>query len=170
MKNNTPQEEKTEFSRIIKFNEWLDHQSHMEFQLVEHEKKKLEQRLDVGKIHQFSLSLKIKRIEKDLIDFDIDGIITAEWENHKGEIFTSKEDFKTKVLHSTLSVAYDELLEDVEYTEDGIVDVGEIATQYLIIMIDEKYADLHNESLSKDNEPKHNPFSILKNLKDEQTD
>lgn len=171
MKKIPPQDEKPEFSRIIKFNEWLDNQSHMHFQLEENEKKKLEHRLDVQDIHYFKLDLQIQRIEENLIDFDIKGTVSAEWKNHKNEIFSIQDNFNTKILHSSLSVSYDEFIEDIEYTDDGIVDIGEIATQYLIIMIDEKYSDLQNTHLTQEPElePKHNPFSVLKNLTDDHT-
>lgn len=169
MKKNSNQDEKPEFSRIIKFNEWNDNQSHMHFQLEENEKKKLMHRLDVQDIHYFKLDLQIKRIEENLIDFDIKGTISAEWKNIKNDVFSVQDDFNTKILHSSLSVSYDELIEDIEYTEDGIVDIGEIATQYLIIMIDEKYSDIQNNHLNQEAEPKHNPFSVLKNLTDDHT-
>ncbi|MBA4249463.1 MAG: hypothetical protein C0432_05435 [Candidatus Puniceispirillum sp.] len=162
-----PQKNQTEFSRIIKLNEWLDKESKLEFHLEEHEKKDLAKRLDVKIVHTFKLLLNIQRVEKDLIDFDIDGVIIAQWENSKSDVFDIEETFKTKVLHSSLSLADDDFLEDIEYTDDGNVDVGEIATQYLIIMIDEKYAEMEIILENSKVEATHNPFSILKNIKDE---
>ncbi len=165
-----PQKNQIEFSRVLKLNEWLDKESKLEFHVEEHEKKDLAKRLDVEKIHTFKLLIDVKRAEKDLIDFDIDGIIIAQWENSKSDIFDIEETFKTKVLHSSLSLGDDDFLEDIEYTDDGNIDIGEIATQYLIIMIDEKYTEMEVILENSAAEPTYNPFFILKDIKDEKKD
>jgi uncharacterized metal-binding protein YceD (DUF177 family) len=105
------------------------------------ELEKLISRLAVKEIKNLKISVEVKWLQSHAIDFDIKGKIVADVVQycvltHKPVPEHINEDFNFRVIHPSREIDFQEELdafEDIEFSSDGEIDIGEIATQYLIL-------------------------------------
>lgn len=163
-----------EFSRTINLPNCYDQGENLYFEASEQERKNLISRLGINNLHLFSTRFELKFLKRHPIDFDVRGSFMAHFSDHQGLKREVKDDFSFLVIHPTLKNAVEQAwneFEDIEFSEDGTIDLGEIATQYLILCLDDQddNHDRHekNSTFAVNEEKKTStPFDVLSQLKD----
>lgn len=138
------------------------------------EKKALAERLGIVSLDEFEASFKIQWRGGSALNHDVYGALQAKVtqqcvvsQKHVFEII--QEEFYFRIAHSSMEEALQENLdafEDIELCEVDEIDIGEIATQYLILALN-PYPRFEDVSIPLDQtESKHrSPFLILEHLK-----
>lgn len=170
-----------ELSRMINVTKMEKLTAPVIFLIEDHEKEALSKRLNVISIESLKITVQAKWLQTKSINHEIIGSVQAHvtkacamTENPVG--ITIDESFTCRIVHPDQEQYLEEELDafdDIEFSDTGDIDIGEIAVQYLIMAIPDivRSEDCFvDDSLAEvcDVPNKVNPFDILKNLKNPQ--
>lgn len=162
-----------EFSRPLDLEHICSDKGHQHISATPEECLNLAKRFGIRAINRFSCRVSVVECQGHLGGYDLEGVVEAEitqsciatLEDVPQEIQTN---FSVLVLEpSKQKELYpgQEDEEDIEFLEDGVLDVGEIAAQYLALAIDPfPRSSSAPEKLNTSVEDKQSPFSVLEKL------
>lgn len=180
---------KNEFSKPFYIREAVSHKTTREITLTEKDKKVLMERFDLSGLDNFAANFTIKKSEDDSfydVQFRIKGkaTIISSFDDQPVEIEVDEEDHEYYTTDKDMVSDDDMNFNSPELIgKDGMIDLGELASDYFYLMIDEKYRaiifekmnegfveeaeELTIEDITVEKKDTHRPFADLKKIMEE---
>lgn len=174
MENITVETFVPELSRVVELERLVKMKTPYLIKATEVECAKLAERFDFVSLDLFELAYTVTHLGGKSIDFNVVGAIKASLVQRCSVTLKDipeeiDDTFSFRVVHpkqeKELELELSEF-EDFEFSEDGIVDLGEIGAQYLSLSVD-PYPRFENADIPV-METNKNPFAILEQLKEKQ--